>query len=438
MQSLEQLLIPPERLERLAQRAEARLTYREGERRRTDWLGLHGPALARHDQHIPEGNWRTWLILAGRGWGKTRTGAEAIRKKIGEGVSRIALVAPTAADVRDVMVEGESGLLAIYPEWERPLYEPSKRRLTWPNGAVATTYSADEPDRLRGPQHEWAWADEIAAWQYPETWDMLMLGLRLGDDPRCIATTTPKPKGWLRDLMRAKTTHITRGRTWDNKSNLAPAFIEQIIAKYEGSRLGRQEIEGEYLADMPGALWARTQIDNTRVAEAPDLRRLIIAIDPAATSQENSDESGIIAAGMGHNKHGYLLRDMSMRDTPKSVCERAVAAYWQLKADCIVAEVNNGGEWIEAVLKAVDPTVPFKAVHASRGKVTRAEPVSAQYERGYVHHVGSFPQLEDQMCEFTVDFDRKAAGYSPDRLDAMVWAFTDLMLGGSEPRILAL
>jgi predicted phage terminase large subunit-like protein len=413
------------------QRTELRkhLTERLTEADRFDWR-KH----ARANQLPPAGSWRVWLCLAGRGWGKTRTGAEWVREQVQSGHRRIALVAPTAADARDVMVEGESGILAIHPDSERPLYEPSKRRLTWPNGAIATTYSADEPDRLRGPQHDAAWADEIAAWEYPEAWDMLMFGLRLGKDPRVVATTTPKPKAWLRDLIRSPTTAISTGPTRDNEQNLAPAFIQQILEKYKGTRLGRQEIEGEYLEDVPGALWSRQQIDETRRRDHPDLRRIVVAIDPAATSTEGADESGIVVAGLGVDGRGYVLDDLSVRATPDGVVQRAVGAYWKRLADRIVAEANNGGEWIESVVRKVDHTVSYKSVRASRGKRTRAEPISALYEQGRISHVGSFPKLEDQMVTFTPDTDE-----SPDRVDALVWALTELMVTGSgEPGIRSL
>lgn len=382
---------------------------------------------ARPKQLAPEGNWRTWLILAGRGWGKTRTGAEWVRGLVESGkAKRIALVAPTAADARDVMVEGESGILAIAPPWNRPVYEPSKRRLTWPNGAIATTYSADEPDRLRGPQHDAAWADELAAWRYPDAWDMLMFGLRLGKDPRVIVTTTPKPVKVIRDLVEDPTTVVTRGSTYENIANLAPAFVEQIIAKYEGTRLGRQELYAEILDDVPGALWSRAVIDGLRVKEALELRRIVVAIDPAVTSEEGSDETGIIVAGVGYDGHGYVLKDLACRASPNDWARRAVEAYYRYEADAIIGEVNNGGDLVETVIRTVDRNVPFKAVRASRGKAVRAEPVAALYEQGRVHHVGTFDVLEDQLCAITPD-GYQGAG-SPDRADALVWALTELML----------
>jgi predicted phage terminase large subunit-like protein len=319
---------------------------------------------------------------------------------------RIALVAPTAADARGVMIEGESGLLSIGPPGERPDYEPSKHLLTWPNGAIATTYSADEPDRLRGPQHDLAWCDELAAWRYPLAWDMLMLGLRLGADPRAIVTTTPRPTRFIRDLLVDPKVAVTHGRT----------------------RLGRQELDAEILEDVPSALWNHGVIDAARAETAPELTRIVVAIDPAVSSDEHADETGIVVAGKDADGHGYVLADLSGRYTPTEWAKAAVAAYRTHNADRIVAEINNGGEMVEATLRIVDPGVPYTAVHAARGKVARAEPVAALYEQGRVHHLGAFPALEDQMCGFVHDFDRAAAGYSPDRVDALVWALSELLV----------
>jgi predicted phage terminase large subunit-like protein len=384
---------------------------------------------ARRTQLPPPGDWRIWLLLAGRGFGKTRTGAELVRARVGAHTAgRIALVAPTAADARDVMVEGESGLLAIAPPGERPLYEPSKRRLTWPNGAIATTYSADEPERLRGPQHDFAWCDELAAWRYPEAWDMLMFGLRLGDDPRAVVTTTPRPTQLIRALIADPTVVVTRGRSAENRANLAPAFLDQIVRRYQGTRLGRQELDAEILDDAPGALWRRGVIEAARTSAAPPLTRIVVAIDPAAASNANADETGIIVAGRDPNGHGYVLADASGRYAPAEWARVAIAAAAAHQADRIVAEVNNGGEMVEATLRTIDSNLAFRAVHAARGKVARAEPVAALYEQGRVHHLGAFPPLEDQMCSFTSDFDRRTAGYSPDRVDALVWALTELLI----------
>lgn len=385
---------------------------------------------ARHNQKPPPGDWRIWLLLAGRGFGKTRTGAEYVRFMATTQQARhIALVAPTALDARNVMVEGESGLLSIGPEHQRPHYEPSLHRLTWPNGAIGTLFSADEPNRLRGPQHDLAWCDELAAWRYPAAWDMLLLGLRLGDDPHAIVTTTPRPIKLIRDLVADPTVAVVHGRTLDNAKNLAPAFLAQIVKRYQGTRLGRQELDAEILDDVPGALWSHAMIDGSRVAALPgDLVRIVVAIDPAVSSGHESDETGIIVAGRGADGHGYVLADASGRYTPHQWAEAAILAYRAHRADRIVAEVNNGGDLVETTVRMVDPDVPFAAVHAARGKVARAEPVSALYGQGRIHHVGAFPALEDQMCAFSADFDRATAGYSADRVDALVWALTELFV----------
>ena len=384
---------------------------------------------ARPEQLPPTGSWRVWLLLAGRGFGKTRSGAEFVRARIGTGQARrVALVGPTAADVRDVMVEGNSGLLAIAPDTDRPLYEPSKRRVTWDNGAIATLFSADEPERLRGPQHDLAWCDELAAWRYPAAWDMLMFGLRLGGDPRAVVTTTPRPARLIRELLADPKVVVTRGRTLDNAGNLAPGFLDQIVRRYEGTRLGRQELDGELLEDVPGALWQRGTIEAARLAVLPELARVVVAIDPAAASGEHADETGIVVAGRDAAGQGYVLADASGHYAPAEWARTAVVAYHTHHADRIVAEVNNGGEMVEAVLRTVDANLPFGAVRAARGKVARAEPVAALYEQGRVHHLGALPQLEDQMCAFSGDFDRNAAGYSPERVDALVWALTELLV----------
>lgn len=387
---------------------------------------------ARPNQLPPEGNWRTWLLLAGRGFGKTRTGAEWVRSLVETGqAKRIALVAPTAADARDVVVEGESGILAISSPWFMPVYEPSKRRISWPNGAIATLYSADEPERLRGPQHDAAWCDELAAWRYPDAWDMLMFGLRLGKDPRVVVTTTPKPTPIIKSLVKTKTTVITKGSTFDNKVNLAPAFLNQILSKYEGTRLGKQELYAEILDDNPGALWNQRMIDELRVRKYPELVRIVVAIDPAVTNDEDSDETGIVVAGIGVDGHGYVLEDLSRKDSPDGWARIAVQAYHQYQADRIVAETNNGGDMVEHTIRTVDRSVSYKKLHASRGKLTRAEPIAALYEQGRMHHVGNFGILEDQMCSWA------PGDPSPDRMDALVWAFTELMLKRDRPKVRA-
>lgn len=328
------------------------------------------------------------------------------------------------------MVEGESGILAISPANNRPIYEPSKRKLTWPNGAVAHTFSADEPERLRGPQFDAAWCDELAAWRYSQAWDMLQFGLRKGN-PRVVVTTTPKPTKLIRDLLARKKTVVTRGRTIENKDNLAPAFLEQIVGQYAGTRLGRQELDAELLEDVPGALWNHDVIDRARIAQPPQLTRVVVAIDPSGSSNEDADECGIVVCGCDTNGHGYVLDDLSGRCAPTEWAQRAIAAYHRHRADRIVAETNFGGQMVEATLRAVDPHIPFTAITASRGKVLRAEPVSAFYEQSRVHHVGSFPELETQMCGFATNFDRAKAGYSPDRVDALCFALTELIGGAS-------
>ena len=382
---------------------------------------------ARDNQLPPAGAWRVWLLLAGRGAGKTRAGAEWIRAEVESGRrGRLALVAPTAADARDVMIEGESGLLAIAPPWCRPRYEPSKRRLTWPNGAQAAAYSAEEADRLRGPSHDGAWCDETAAWSRPETYDMLQFGLRLGSDPRCVVTTTPRPVRLVRELLASPTTHVTRGTTYDNRANLAPVFFEAIIRRYEGTRLGRQELNAELLEDNPLALWNReTMIEAYRVTHPPDLKRIVVAVDPQAADVDSEEvaETGIVVVGLGSDDHGYVLDDRSLRASPAAWGRAAVTAYRSRKADRLVAEVNNGGAMVRHVIETQDRTVAYKELHASRGKQTRAEPVAALYEQGRIHHVGTFPELEDQMVSW-VPGDR-----SPDRMDALVWGVTELMLG---------
>jgi predicted phage terminase large subunit-like protein len=344
--------------------------------------------------------------------------------------SRIALVAETAADARDVMVEGESGLLAVHPKDFRPVYEPSKRRLTWPNGAVATLYNATEPDQLRGPQHECGWLDELAKWRYAqETYDMLQMGLRLGDDPRQIITTTPRPTPIVRMLVKDGLTIVTRGKTNDNAANLAPSFLDQIVKRYAGTRLGRQELDAEVLDDAPGALWTRAKIDETRVTtkDIPDMQRVVVAIDPNASGDQGSDETaetGIVVAGLGVDGRGYVIDDLSCRMSPNGWARRAISGYDMHSADVIVGETNQGGEMVRNTVQSVRPGVNFKGVHASRGKVTRAEPVSALYEQGRISHVGAFPQLEDQMVLFTSG--GIVGDTTADRVDALVWALTEL------------
>jgi predicted phage terminase large subunit-like protein len=391
---------------------------------------------ARRSQLPPDGDWRVWLLLAGRGFGKTRAGAEWVRAQAESGAARrIALVAPTARDARLVMVEGASGVLSIASAEARPTFEVSKHQLTWPNGAIATLYSADEPDRLRGPQFDAAWCDELAAWRYPAAWDMLMLALRLGERPRCVVTTTPKPVKLIRTLLASPDCAVTRGTTHENAKNLAPGFLAAILKQYDGTRLGRQELDAELLDDMPGALWSRDAIEKARIDAAPTLRRVVVAIDPAASVGENADETGIVVAALGQDGAAYVLDDLSGLYSPHDWAARALDAYRAHRADRIVAEVNNGGAMVEATLRVLDAGVSYKPVHASRGKLARAEPVAALYEQGRVHHVGAFAALEDQMCAFTGG--PLSHSGSPDRVDALVWALSELMLAGAEPGLLA-
>jgi phage terminase large subunit-like protein len=394
--------------------------------RAADIAGTDWQRIARPEQIAPRGGWVFWLILAGRGWGKTRTGAEWTRRKVRSN-RYVNLIGATAADARDILVEGESGILAVCPRWERPEYQPSKTRLVWPNGAVSLIFSADEPDRLRGKQHGALWADELAAWRYAEAWDQAKLGLRLGRHPQACITTTPRPIKIIRDLIDDPVTIVTRGRTADNAKNLAPAFLSQITRLYDGTRLGRQELNAEILDDNPGALWKREQIDLLRVVQAPELRRIVVAIDPAVTSNADSDETGIVVAGIGADGHGYVIEDLSCVRSPDGWCRAAVQAYHRHEADRVIAETNNGGDLVETVLRTVDPNVSFRKVTASRGKAVRAEPVAALFEQGKVHHVGTFDRLEDQLC----NWDPAANGKSPDRLDALVWALTELHIAES-------
>ena len=338
------------------------------------------------------------------------------------GYRRIGLLGATAADVRDVMTEGESGLLAVCPPWNRPTYEPSKRRITWPNGAMATTYSADEPERLRGPQHDGLWADEPASWRHPEAWHMAMLGLRLGQRPRAVVTGTPKPVKLIKDLLKNPQCVVTRGTTYENLTNLAPTFKAQILSRYEGTRLGRQELNAEILEDAEGALWSRAELEAHRVTQHPPLKRIVVAVDPAVSSNSESNETGIIVVGLGVDDQGYVLDDVTLKASPDGWARQAVSAYHKHRADRIIAESNQGGEMVEHTIRTVESNIPVKLVHASRGKQTRAEPVAALYEQGKVHHVGMFAELEDQLCSWAPGDD------SPDRLDALVWGFTELMV----------
>lgn len=368
--------------------------------------------------------------MAGRGFGKTRTGAEWIRDS-SKRFQYVNIVGATADDARDIMIEGESGILAVCPPHERPEYLPSKRRLDWPSGARTLIFTADEPDRLRGKQHERLWCDEVAAWRYgAESWDQAMFGLRLGNDPRCVATTTPKPVSVVRQIMTGETdgtSVVTRGSSRENEINLAPAFFGQIVNRYEGTRLGRQELEGELLEDVEGALWTLDLIDQHRVAVAPnDLTMVVVGVDPAASNNPDSNETGLVVAARGPDGHGYVLDDRSLRGSPNEWGGAAVQAYRDWHADHVTPETNNGGDMVINTLRTIDSNLPIRPVHASRGKATRAEPIAALYEQGKIHHVGSFSALEDQMATWVPGM------LSPDRMDALVWALTDVMIGSTE------
>lgn len=381
-------------------------------------------------QAEPAGDWRIWLVMAGRGFGKTRIGAEWVRERAeANGALRIALVAATNAEARAVMIEGESGLLACAANGMPVRWEPSLRRLRWENGAEARIYSAAEPEALRGPQHHLAWADEIAKWPYgPAAWDNLMMGLRLGVQPQAVATTTPRPVPLLKQLHGAADVRLTRGRTIDNAANLPLAYVRAMRAEYGGRRLGRQELDGELIEDAEGALWSRSALEACRRRVVPKLMRVVIGVDPPAS--RDGDACGIVVAGLCGGGAAWVLADASVTGRSPEGWARAVAesaAQWG--ADRVIAEKNNGGEMVETVLRAADISMPIRLVHASRGKVARAEPVAALYERGRAHHVGAFPMLEDEMCGLMAGGGYEGPGKSPDRADALVWAMTELMLG---------
>lgn len=416
-----------------------------------DKIGREWRYFARDDQLPPDqrglpADWRTWLILGGRGAGKTRAGSEWVRA-IAVGLpysehtaTRIALVGETFADIRRVMIEGASGLLAVHPDDERPKWEPSLGRLTWPSGAIAEVFSATEPDGLRGPQFDAAWCDELAKWPEPEkAWDMLQLALRLGENPRAVVTTTPRPIPLLRQLIEDAATVTTRARTADNRDNLAPGFVDLMMRRYAGTALGRQELDGEIIDERAGALWRRDWIDQPRVAPTEELRaslqRVVVAVDPPVTATATSDACGIVVAGLGGDGRGYVLADRTVQGREAHVWARAVlAAYTEFMADRIVAETNQGGDLVAIILRQSHRNVPVRQVRATRGKWLRAEPVAALYAEGRVIHAGSFPALEDEMCAFGAD--GLARGRSPDRLDALVWALTDLMLDAApEPML---
>jgi phage terminase large subunit-like protein len=390
-----------------------------------------------HQEHAETGNdggpWTTWLILGGRGAGKTRAGAEWVRAQAlglppyaARPLGRLALVGESERDARDVMIEGPSGLLAVSPRRERPIWTPSRRRLDWTNGAVAHVFSAEDPDSLRGPQFEAAWCDELAKWRHAEAaFDMLQFGLRLGERPRQLVTTTPRPTLLIRRLVADAGTRVTRAATDANRDFLSPVFFDQVIARYAGTLLGRQEILGEIIAERPDALWSRAAIEAGRVAAAPSLARIVVGVDPPATAKPGADACGIVAAGAAVDGTIYVLDDGSVSGlAPAGWGAKAVALYHALAADALVVEVNMGGAMVKAVLGQIDGSVAVTEVVATRGKWLRAEPVASLYGQGRVRHAGTFPELEDEMCDFGAD--GLSAGRSPDRLDALVWAVTAL------------
>ncbi len=391
-------------------------------------------------QMPPAGAWRTWVVMGGRGAGKTRAGAEWVRSMV-EGAMpldagrcrRVALVGETIEQVREVMIFGDSGILACSPEDRKPDWEAGRKRLVWPNGAVATVHTAHDPDGLRGPQFDAAWVDELAKWKKgQETWDQLQFALRLGDDPRVCVTTTPKNVDVLKRLLASPSTVSTHAPTEANAANLAGSFLEEVRARYAGTRLGRQELDGVLLADADGALWTTGMLEGVRVDAVPDLDRIVVGLDPATTSGSAADECGIVVVGVQtrgpvQDWRAFVLADATVQGaTPTGWARAAISAMERFGADRLVAEVNQGGQMVGEVLRGVDPLVPLKSVHASKGKVARAEPVAALYEQGRVSHLKGLDALEDQMCRMT------ARGYegggSPDRVDALVWALHELMI----------
>jgi len=396
----------------------------------------HALAHQRPPQYASNGKpWTTWLILGGRGSGKTRAGAQWVRDlALGDPAARIALIGETKHDAREVMVEGVSGLLAVHRSDERPQWLPTRQRLEWSNGAVAQVFSAEEPEGLRGPQFSAAWCDELAKWRQAEaTFDMLQFGLRLGERPRQVITTTPRPIALIKKLADDARTALTHGVTASNAYNLAPDFLETVLARYHGTRLGRQEIEGEIIEERPDALWTRARLEACRAVTAPQMARIVVAVDPPASAREGADACGIVAAGAAEDGTIYVLADESAGGlSPQAWAIKAIALWRRLQADCLVAEVNQGGDMVRAVIREADAGVPVVTVRATRGKYLRAEPVAQLYEQGRVKHVGPFPALEDEMCDFGLD--GLSSGRSPDRLDALVWAVGTLSFG-AKPRV---
>lgn len=389
---------------------------------------------ARHDQLPPLSNWKTWLLLGGRGAGKTRAGAEWIHGLVHgyapfckEAVGIIALVGETLGDVREVMIDGISGLRNL-GRGARPRYETSRKRLLWDNGAVAYAFSSEDPESLRGPQFGGAWCDEAAKWRYAdETFDMLQFGMRLGKNPRAMVTTTPKPTNFIRRLIASPAVVVSHTKTRDNKANLSPNFIATLEQAYQGTRLGRQELEGELLEDIEGALWQRNQLDSLKHRQCPQMSRICVAIDPPASSHAKSDACGIIVAGVDLEGIGWVIADATVQGVkPEQWAATAIQSFHRFQADTIIAEINQGGDMVTSVLRAVDATIPVQTVRANRGKWVRTEPIAALYAQGRVQHGKGLEALEDEMCAMTPN--GKAGGRSPDRVDALVWALNSLML----------
>lgn len=408
------------------------LLRREFEARGLDLDEILNPKFVdtrRSSQIQPEGDWRTWLFMAGRGAGKTFSGANWCHDRVQhEESKRLVIAAPTASDVRDIIVDGVSGLIETAHKRNIDVqYEPSKRRLSWVDyKATAILFSADEPERARGLQGDTLWFDEIgAARRANEAWTQLMLGLRLGDNPRALATTTPRPTELIKRLLKLPSTVVTRGKTTDNKDNLADSFLEEVYNQYGGTRLGRQELDGELLEDVVGALWqfAMFERPDFRIESPPQLKRIVVAVDPNASNNENSDEMGVIVCGETMEGTFIVLEDRTLKASPEARAKAVVDTYHRWRADLVVLEVNNGGDWIPALINSVDKSVACKSVHASRGKLTRAEPISILYEQGKVQHLGVLGQLEDELLQWTPGVK------SPNRLDALVWGLTELNAG---------
>lgn len=408
----------------------ASLTDREAIDASTDWF-----LQARREQMPPPWDWYIWMMLAGRGFGKNWAGSNWFIDRHATGdIKNSAVVAATASDLRRYCIEGPSGILALAPSWFYPDYQPSKSKLVWPNGGTTLLYTSEKPERLRGPNFELAWVDELASWKYvEETWSMLQLCLRIGS-PQVLITTTPKPKKLLRDLIKrlGVDVAVTRGSTYDNKLNLSKKFLEEINTQYKGTRLERQEIFGEILDEFEGALWNYKLLDECRVTEHPIFNRCGVGVDPAITAHEDSDKTGIVSGGIA-NGQGYITGEYSLRGSPEAWARKVIAVYKETGADFIVAEKNQGGDMVEATIKAVDPNANVRLVHASRGKITRAEPIAAMYEQHRIHHVGTFADLEDEMCLFLPGEPK----VSPDSTDALVWLMSELMGGPNivSPRI---